>query len=195
LYFTKAYLNKEIRDAQNIRLDHTSIVFQNLNGAVPSVTLAFDADNGEAFVVNNDFKTKPVVLHGNGNSKLTLNNFGNYLAGAFDNGDCKACEEDVLTLDEDKLPTVLLAVFIESLTPFLEEFLLHIVELDYPKANIHLLVHNKVEYHQGLVDSFYKQHSGEYKSAKLIGTDDKFEEIAARELAVYVEFSDFLVER
>jgi procollagen-lysine,2-oxoglutarate 5-dioxygenase, invertebrate len=124
LYYTKAFLNKELRDSENIRLDNTAIVFQNLNGAIgrindfcyrlpakilnlldyiftckAQVTLSFDADTGEAYVFNNDFKTTPAVVHGNGASKLTLNSFGNYLAGAFDNGNCKVCEEDVLTLD------------------------------------------------------------------------------------------------
>lgn len=41
-------------------------------------------------------------------------------------------------------PSVVLALFVEQLTPFLEEFFERIVELDYPKERIDLLVHTQV---------------------------------------------------
>jgi hypothetical protein len=38
----------------------------------------------------------------------------------------------------------MMAVFVEKLTPFLEEFLNKIEMLNYPKSSMHLLIHNKV---------------------------------------------------
>jgi hypothetical protein len=94
-------------------------------------------------------------------------------------------------------------VFVEKLTPFLEEFLNKIEMLNYPKSSMHLLIHNKVggtfffsgdkiehflglqaEYHKELIDGFFKKHSSEYMSAKLIDVADNFDEFGARELAV-----------
>lgn len=39
LYFTRAYLDKEVREKLKIKLDHVSDIFQNLNGAVGKKTL------------------------------------------------------------------------------------------------------------------------------------------------------------
>jgi len=47
-------------------------------------------------------------------------------------------------LQLDSYPTVLVAVFIEQPTPFLEEFLDKIYHIDYPKQKLHLFVHNSV---------------------------------------------------
>lgn len=96
-------------------------------------------------MVNSQHKTRPSVVHGNGPSKLVLNDYGNYLAGAFTNGKCRTCEENNLVLnDEDALPSVTVALFIEVATPFLPEFLDTIVALDYPHKRIDLFVHNAV---------------------------------------------------
>ena len=55
-------------------------------------------DDGETVVVNKEFKTQPNVVHGNGPSKVYLNNFGNYIAGAFVQDRCITCSENQLTL-------------------------------------------------------------------------------------------------
>lgn len=34
LYYTKIYLNDKLRESLNIKLDHKSEIFQNLNGAL-----------------------------------------------------------------------------------------------------------------------------------------------------------------
>jgi hypothetical protein len=41
-------------------------------------------------------------------------------------------------------PAVLIAVFIEQPTPFLEEFLEKLYHIEYPKEKLHLFVHNSV---------------------------------------------------
>jgi len=45
---------------------------------------------------------------------------------------------------EEKLPVVLLGIFIEKPIPFMEEFFIKIQHMDYPKKKIHLFVHNDV---------------------------------------------------
>jgi DNA-directed RNA polymerase beta' subunit len=42
----------------------------------------------------------------------------------------------------------------------------------------------QAEYHKELIDGFFKKHSSEYMSAKLIDVADNFDEFGARELAV-----------
>jgi len=54
----------------------------------------------------------------------------------------KNCVYYILQLDS--YPTVLVAVFIEQPTPFLEEFLDKIYHIEYPMQKLHLFVHNSV---------------------------------------------------
>lgn len=108
-----------------------------------------DDDNGEIYLVNSQHKTRPCIVHGNGPSKVVLNDYGNYLGGAFVSGKCRTCDENNLVVgkDEDALPSVTLALFIEVATPFLEEFFETIVALDYPHKRIDLFIHNAVSYY------------------------------------------------
>lgn len=53
----------------SIKLDHKAVIFQNLQGAVGDVQLRFDND-GNAEITNAAFQTEPVVIHGNGHSKV-----------------------------------------------------------------------------------------------------------------------------
>lgn len=62
--------------------------------------LEFDDDSGESYITNLESESRPAVIHGNGPSKTQLNNFGNYLAGAFVFSRCVACEEYVTELPE-----------------------------------------------------------------------------------------------
>lgn len=184
LYLTKAYLDKDMREKLSIKLDHTSDVFQNLNGAVQQVMLQVDPDSGESFIYNTAFKTKPSVIHGNGPSKITLNNFGNYLAGAFVKAECKICKENLVTLNEDELPSIQLSLFIERATPFMEEFFEKVYAINYPKEKLHLFIYLNVEYHTPVVEEFIKEHSKEYKSFKFASIQDNFDDATARTLAL-----------
>jgi hypothetical protein len=47
-------------------------------------------------------------------------------------------------LQPESYPTVLVAVFIEQPTPFLEEFLDKIYYIEYPRQKLHLFVCNSV---------------------------------------------------
>lgn len=99
------------------------------------------------------------------------------------------CQDGTIELDKtlpDTHPVLLIAVFIERPTPFLNEFFENIYEQRYPKAKLHLFVRNNVEYHQNTVDSFVKKVGKEYRSVKEIRASDHVTEVDARNLAMYV---------
>lgn len=56
------------------------------------------ADNGDATLINTAHDTSPAVIHGNGPSKIYLNSYGNYIAGAFAGGTCVPCAEQRVEL-------------------------------------------------------------------------------------------------
>ncbi|XP_016405100.1 procollagen-lysine,2-oxoglutarate 5-dioxygenase 3-like [Sinocyclocheilus rhinocerous] len=144
LFYTRIYLDKEQRRKFNITLDHKSHIFQNLNGAIEEVVLKFEKSRVRARNVAYD--TLPVVIHGNGPTKLQLNYLGNYVPSAwtYEHG-CGICDDDLLDLSgvsDEEMPLVHVAVFIEQPTPFLEEFLERLATLIYPHTRIRLFIHN-----------------------------------------------------
>lgn len=143
LFFTRAYLDEELRSKLKLQLDHLSTVFQNLNGAIAEVTMKFD-DNGRASLINTAHGTEPAVFHGNGPSKMFLNTYGNYIADAFVNGDCVACQEQRIVLTESSLPTVTVALFIVQASPFFGDFLQLFKDLNYPKDKMDVFIYNAV---------------------------------------------------
>ena len=61
---------------------------------------------------------------------------------------CTSCWEDNVAFDKlPEVPHLVLAIFVEKPTPFLEEFFLRMLELDYPKDKIDLFIHNSEEFH------------------------------------------------
>lgn len=183
LYYTKVYVNKQLREELNIKLDHTAALFQNLNGVEEQVALTLDPDTKEAYLRNTEYSTVPMVIHGNGPSKLTLNGYANYLAGAFVDGECKTVNENLLNIDEDNLPSVMMALFIEKATPFIEEWFEKVSLIDYPKEKIDLFIHNNVGYHKDTIDDFVAKHQNSYRSFRMVDYNDDFEELAGRSLA------------
>lgn len=140
---------------------------------------------GETKLLNKMYVKNPAVVHGNGPSKMVLNNFGNYLAGAFVDGECIWCAENMIPEEKQESFTVLIALFVENPTPFLEEFFDKIFSISYPKTKIHLFVHNAVEYHAKVVEIFLDHAADEkYLSVKALNYNDGISEATARELAV-----------
>lgn len=184
LYYTKVYVDKQLREELNIKLDHTAALFQNMNGVEEQITLALDPDTKEAFLKNTEYNTTPMVVHGNGPSKLTLNGYANYLAGAFVDGECQTVKENQIELDEQNLPTVMLALFIEKATPFIEEWFDLIAKLNYPKEKMDLFIHNNVDHHKPTIDQFIKEYSEQYRSFRMVDYSEDFEELAGRSLAL-----------
>jgi len=70
LYFTKAYLNEEIRQRLAIELDHKAELFQSLQAKESEVELEFNPDSVK--VKNTAYLTEPVVVHANGPSRVSL---------------------------------------------------------------------------------------------------------------------------
>uniref|UniRef100_A0A903Z0E1 procollagen-lysine 5-dioxygenase n=1 Tax=Anopheles minimus TaxID=112268 RepID=A0A903Z0E1_9DIPT len=184
LYYTKAYLDEELRQELNIKLDHMATLFQNLNGVEEQVVLSMEPTEKEASLTNSEYTTKPAIVHGNGPSKLTLNSYANYLAGAFVDGECKTVQEDRLTLETDApFPLVTMALYVEKPTPFLEEWFETIAKLNYPTDRMDVLIHSNVAYHAATVKAFLERQESRYRSLKLIDHDADFTEMAARNFA------------
>ncbi|XP_028968240.1 procollagen-lysine,2-oxoglutarate 5-dioxygenase [Galendromus occidentalis] len=186
LFYTKIYLDPSLRESLRIRLDNKSTIFQNLNGAVGDVSISEDA---YPKVKNTAYGTEPIVIHGNGPSKVALNSLANYLAGAWKNGEgCLVCE-DRITLGTDtvstRMPQVTVGIFIEEATPFFDEFLDHFIELDYPKEKISLFIHRGVDYHNERLRQFVENGAASYAKLEMTSTDDLLE-WKARERALEV---------
>uniref|UniRef100_A0A915PPI7 Fe2OG dioxygenase domain-containing protein n=1 Tax=Setaria digitata TaxID=48799 RepID=A0A915PPI7_9BILA len=108
LYYTRLYLDEQIRESLKMTLDSMSILFQNLNGASDDVKLEADAERNEAyFVYNFVYNTSPSVIHGNGPSKLFLNHIGNYI--------------DPLRAINKKTETTAIVLFENLVNSFIEE--------------------------------------------------------------------------
>uniref|UniRef100_A0A8C2ZX30 procollagen-lysine 5-dioxygenase n=1 Tax=Cyclopterus lumpus TaxID=8103 RepID=A0A8C2ZX30_CYCLU len=182
LFYTKIYLDKKQRAKFNMTLDHRSRIFQNLNGAVEEVVLKFERSKVRARNVAYD--TLPVIIHGNGPTKLQLNYLGNYVPSAwtFEDG-CGVCDDHLVNVDEE-MPLVYLAVFIEHATPFMEEFLDRLTTLNYPPAKIRLFIHNNVVYHEHHIQRFWERHRALFPDALLVGPEENLQENKARAMAV-----------
>lgn len=139
-----------------MKLDSRSEIFQNLNGAAGEVELIEDVN--ETYLSNSHFKTKPLIIHGNGPSKIHLNSIGNYIAKSWDktNG-CLACLQNSIKLDEQdssSFPAVLIAVFITREVPFMDHFFEDLKKIQYPKSKISIIIFNSMPYHDPHVNSF-----------------------------------------
>ncbi|XP_030631845.1 multifunctional procollagen lysine hydroxylase and glycosyltransferase LH3 [Chanos chanos] len=186
LFYTHIYLDKEQRTRFNMTLDHRSRIFQNLNGAVEEVVLKFEKSRVRARNVAYD--TLPVIIHGNGPTKLQLNYLGNYVptAWTYENG-CGICDDDLLYLNDipdEEMPLVHVAVFIEQPTPFVEEFLERLATLNYPHSRLRLFIHNNVVYHEQHVQQFWNRHRSLFPTARIVGPEENLKQDQARTMAV-----------
>ncbi|KAI1283094.1 Multifunctional procollagen lysine hydroxylase and glycosyltransferase LH3 [Halotydeus destructor] len=186
LFYTNLYLDAVKRDQLKVKLDHKATLFQNLNGASGDVALSFSDDGQDSGLQNTAYKTFPLIIHGNGPSKVQLNSLGNYLAKSWNPAvGCISCSENTLTLQglkRSELPLVMIGLFVEHETPFLSEFLSNILHLRYPKSRLALLVHNSVDHHSHHVSEFYNNSSENYSQSWLLSKD--LSELEARKSAI-----------
>lgn len=184
LFYTRIYIDRELRDKFRMKLDSRAELFQNLNGEAENVELRFSGE--DPFVHNLRYNTKPLVIHGNGPSKLLLANLGNYLAESWaPEPGCLECWEDALQFgDLVEVPRVVMAVFVEKPTPFMEEFWVKLEALVYDKESIDLYIHNAVEFHQGEVEQYVKAQEGKYHSIEVVGHTQPKKEWAVRNQAI-----------
>ncbi|KRZ50178.1 Procollagen-lysine,2-oxoglutarate 5-dioxygenase 3 [Trichinella nativa] len=167
LYYTHIFLDPALREKHKIKLDSTSAIFQNLHGAVDDVDLDFSPSvhrMRQVRLANLAYGTEPVIIHGNGKSKMHLNYLGNYIGNWWNPIDgCVACNDDLLELNSDNendFPFVVLACFINSGTPFLDKYFESILRLDYPKSRIGIVIFNRP--HAVKVEHFVNLMDGEY---------------------------------
>lgn len=184
LYFTKVYIDPDKRKSINMTLDSRCRVFQNLHGALDDVVLKFE--EGRVRARNVLYDTLPVVVHGNGPTKLQLNYLGNYIPNTwtFETG-CTVCDQDLLPLASMKeLPRVLVAVFIQQTTPFVSVFFQRLLKLKFPKDRLQLYIHNQVPHHESHVSSFLKDHGHLYQKIKSVGAEEDLDITASRNSAI-----------
>nr|XP_021504831.1 procollagen-lysine,2-oxoglutarate 5-dioxygenase 1 [Meriones unguiculatus] len=184
LFYTKIFLDPEKREQINISLDHRCRIFQNLDGALDEVVLKFEM--GHVRARNLAYDTLPVVIHGNGPTKLQLNYLGNYIPRfwTFETG-CTVCDEGLRSLkgiEDGALPIVLVGVFIEQPTPFLSLFFLRLLRLRYPQKQMRLFIHNQEQHHKLQVEQFLTEHGSEYQSVKLVGPEERMPNAEARNM-------------
>uniref|UniRef100_A0AAX7UNN8 procollagen-lysine 5-dioxygenase n=1 Tax=Astatotilapia calliptera TaxID=8154 RepID=A0AAX7UNN8_ASTCA len=170
LFYTRIYLDKTHRP---------------LLEPLEQVVLKFERAKVRARNVAYD--TLPVVIHGNGPTKLQLNYLGNYVptVWTYETG-CGICDDDLLFFNEVPMPLVYVAVFIEHATPFMEEFLERLSTLNYPKTRIRLFIHNNVVYHERHIQKFWERHRSLFPDARVVGPEENLKEDEARTMAVEV---------
>ncbi|KAM8862908.1 procollagen-lysine,2-oxoglutarate 5-dioxygenase 1 isoform 2-T2 [Spinachia spinachia] len=184
LFFTKVYIDPVKRKSINITLDSKCRLFQNLDGALDEVVLKFE--DGRVRARNVLYDTLPVVIHGNGPTKLQINYLGNYIPNTwtFETG-CTACHEDLRPLTaikETEYPLVLIGIFIQQPTPFVEVFFERLLRLQYPKNRLKLFIYNREAHHEGQLSSFLKDHGSLYQDVKLVGPEEEMDQAASRNM-------------
>ncbi|GCC32716.1 hypothetical protein chiPu_0011180 [Chiloscyllium punctatum] len=165
LFYTKTYLDPKKRASLNITLDHKCRIFQNLNGALGMLGLG-----------------SWIGLC------LQLNYMGNYIpkVWTFETG-CTECDKDTISLAEktdSELPTVFIGIFIEQPTPFVENFFERLVNLNYPKKQLQIFIHNTQTHHEQHVWQFVEQHGDKYQTVKVVGPDEEIADADARNMGI-----------
>uniref|UniRef100_A0A8C2CLX4 Procollagen-lysine,2-oxoglutarate 5-dioxygenase 1 n=1 Tax=Cyprinus carpio TaxID=7962 RepID=A0A8C2CLX4_CYPCA len=158
LFFTKIYINPEKR--------------------VNEVMLKFE--DGRVRARNVLYDTLPVIVHGNGPTKLQINYLGNYIPNLwmFETG-CTICNEDLRPLSglqESEYPVVVIGIFIQQPTPFVTVFFERLLNLKYPKNRLRLFIYNQVKC------IFNKYHESEYQGVKLIGPEEDIDPETSRDI-------------
>uniref|UniRef100_A0A0N4Z9N2 procollagen-lysine 5-dioxygenase n=1 Tax=Parastrongyloides trichosuri TaxID=131310 RepID=A0A0N4Z9N2_PARTI len=181
LFFTKIYLNEELRSKHKMTLDSMSFIFQNLNGVKEDVFIEYN-QQGNGMINNIIYNTHPILIHGNGPSKLHLNSLSNYVPGKQSNIDgCLYCNE--LQVDRNKvvLPSISVALFIYKPIPFIEEFLQSFSNISYEKDKINLFIYCNQDFNSDDISNFVDKFTNEYKSINVINGDYTKNERDARE--------------
>ncbi|KAI1892559.1 hypothetical protein AGOR_G00134830 [Albula goreensis] len=184
LFFTKIYIDPEKRKSINITLDNKCRLFQNLHGSLDEVVLKFE--DGRVRARNVMYDTLPVIVHGNGPTKLQINYLGNYIpkVWTFETG-CTVCDEDqrpLSGLKESEYPLVVIGIFIQQPTPFVSVFFERLLNLKYPKDRLKLFIYNQEPHHEKHVSSFLEDHGTEYQAVKVIGPEEDMDSLASRNL-------------
>ncbi|XP_069382288.1 procollagen-lysine,2-oxoglutarate 5-dioxygenase 1 isoform X2 [Paralichthys olivaceus] len=184
LFFTKIYIDPAKKKSINITLDNKCRLFQNLHGALDEVVLKFE--DGQVRARNVLYDTLPVIIHGNGQTKLQVNYLGNYIPNTwtFETG-CTVCHEDLrplTALKESEYPLVVIGIFIQQPTPFVTVFFERLLKLQYPKNRLKLFIHSQVAHHARQISAFLQDHGSLYEDVKFFGPEEGMDGAASRNL-------------
>uniref|UniRef100_A0A8D8WHN7 procollagen-lysine 5-dioxygenase n=1 Tax=Cacopsylla melanoneura TaxID=428564 RepID=A0A8D8WHN7_9HEMI len=185
LFYALLFLDEALRNEFKVVLDTLAQLFQNLNGNVDEVKLNLDSEF--VHLTNTKFNTHPIIIHGNGRSKLDLNSFGNYLAKAWTKPiGCTRCNlvDHLESLRPDQYPSVLISVFIDKPSAFLEEFLNKIANFNYPAKKISMFLYNNQEYHGALFENYIHIFKKMFKKVKFVAHNSTMGSQEARNQAV-----------
>lgn len=185
LFYTRLYLQPRLREELGLALDHHSRIFQNLNGAIDEVVVKFEP--GRVRVRNVAYDTLPIVIHGNGPTKLQLNYLGNYVPWGWSPDGCGDCDHglrDLSGVPEEALPWVLLGVFVEQPTPFLPRFLQRLLRWRYPGARLRLFLHNREPHHEPHIAALWPRLRRRFASIRMVGPEEGLEPGAARDMGM-----------
>uniref|UniRef100_A0A8C4HUV6 Procollagen-lysine,2-oxoglutarate 5-dioxygenase 1 n=1 Tax=Dicentrarchus labrax TaxID=13489 RepID=A0A8C4HUV6_DICLA len=182
LFFTKIYIDP----AKRVRFVslQCSLYPSGLNSNNYEVVLKFEDRRVRAR--NLLYDTLPVIIHGNGPTKLQINYLGNYIPNTwtFENG-CTLCHEELrplTALKESEYPLVVIGIFIQQPTPFVTVFFERLLKLQYPKNRLKLFIYNQETHHERQVSSFLKDHGSLYQDVKFIGPEEEMDGVASRNL-------------
>ncbi|XP_050059539.1 procollagen-lysine,2-oxoglutarate 5-dioxygenase isoform X1 [Aphis gossypii] len=167
LHLTNLYLNTDLREKLNIKLDNYAKLFQNVYLAEDDIKLKLV---NKSYVLENvNFNTQPAVIHGNGLSKITFNSYTNYIPNKWSpESGCNTCYDnnlDLSMLKEENYPKVLISIIVDKPTPFFDEFLNKIEDIDYPKSRLCLSITTLVDYHKEHVDKFISRIGDQYNAS------------------------------
>uniref|UniRef100_A0A672JI09 Procollagen-lysine,2-oxoglutarate 5-dioxygenase 1 n=1 Tax=Salarias fasciatus TaxID=181472 RepID=A0A672JI09_SALFA len=181
LFFTRIYTDPAKRKSINITLDSKCRLFQNLHGALDEVVLKFE--DGRVRARNVLYDTLPVIVHGNGPTKLQINYLGNYIPNIWTfEGGCSVCDENLRPLEALQHPLVMVGVFIQQPTPFVTVFFERLLQLQYPKNRLKLFIYNQEAHHKHHVDAFLRDHGNLYENIKNIEPEEEMDAPSARNL-------------
>ena len=186
LYYTKIFLDKNLRNKWKMKLDTKSEIFQNLNGALDDTILKSKGEH--SYLYNMKTGTVPLIIHGNGPIKGEFNRLANYLVDGWTSSHgCLSCNHNTISLKglkEDEYPTVQLSVFIDQPTPFLADALQKIAKQEYPKKRMDLFIQNQAVYHKKDVEDFLSKFGKQYKSVSVVNPEDGMNTLAGRNWAL-----------
>uniref|UniRef100_A0A9J7YSV4 Procollagen-lysine,2-oxoglutarate 5-dioxygenase 1 n=1 Tax=Cyprinus carpio carpio TaxID=630221 RepID=A0A9J7YSV4_CYPCA len=147
------------------------------------VVLKFE--DGRVRARNVLYDTLPVIIHGNGPTKLQINYLGNYIPNlwTFETG-CTICNENLRPLSglQSEYPVVVIGIFIQQPTPFVTVFFERLLNLKYPKNRIQLFIYNQESHHEPHVRTFLEYHESEYQGVKLIGPEEDIDPVTSRNI-------------
>uniref|UniRef100_H0UZC2 procollagen-lysine 5-dioxygenase n=1 Tax=Cavia porcellus TaxID=10141 RepID=H0UZC2_CAVPO len=181
LFYTRLYLDPGVREKFSLNLDHKSRIFQNLNGALDEVVLKFDQNRVR--IRNVAYDTLPVVVHGNGPTKVP--------SAAPEQGCCDSFSLTLMLPLSHVLfyplapPRVLLAVFCGTAHPVSALCsLAALLLLRLTARQVSLFLHDSEVYHEPHIADAWPQLQDHFASVKLLGPEEALSPGEARDMAM-----------